>query len=202
MEAIAGLRKKSNCTEKWNRAQASVHLRAMKNSSRASLPEACRSLDALGLFEALRANVGRYSAMSGEQKRVYRGFCSWRRRACVTLRIVAGMPYVLDLFPGFQSRHVATLHMVYRSLQRCGPPPDAELVIDVTDGELQHVDLPVLVITHRAWQPFGVLYPDFTFFSWPESACPPRETSHAYSHLVAQFSRNWTHATAPWGGSV
>lgn len=29
-------------------------------------------------------------------------------------------------------------------------------------------------------EPRGILYPDFTFYSWPESSCPP-ETSHDYS---------------------
>lgn len=86
--------------------------------------------------------------------------------------------------PRYQSRIKATLLGIYRALQRLGPTPDTEVVIDVTDGELQNIDLPVLVITHRAAMPAGILYPDFTFFSWPESACPPEEPSHAYGHLL------------------
>lgn len=33
-------------------------------------------------------------------------------------------------------------------------------------------------------EPRGILYPDFTFYSWPESTCPPNEMSHDYSDMA------------------
>lgn len=162
-------------------------------------PSVCCQFDSAGLFQQLRDDLGRYAEMSPEQHAIYTDFCSARRkRACVTIRIVGGVPYVLDLFPGYQSRMKATLTAIYRALQRLGPTPDVQIVVDVTDGELQNIDLPIFVITYRSVKPAGVLYPDFTFYSWPESACPPSEPSHAYTHLFRSFGQNWNERVAPW----
>ena len=49
-------------------------------------------------------------------------------------------------------------------------------------------DLPLWLITRPAGMPIGVLYPDFTFFSWPEAICPP-ERSHAHAYLLPEFER-------------
>jgi len=155
-------------------------------------------MEPLDLFGQIDRDLGRYRKLSAFQRSLYANFCAQRQRACITLRIVEGVAFVLDLFPGYQSRHRATLHAVHRALQRLGPVPDVEVVIDVTDGELQKVDLPILVITHRLESPAGILYPDFTFFSWPESACPPGETSHAHALLMERYARNWTQRAAPW----
>lgn len=159
---------------------------------------ACGRFEELGLFRQLRHDLERYKDLSREHRAIYLNFCARRKRACLTLRIVRGIAYVLDLYPGYQSRIKSTALAVYRALQRLGPTADTEVVIDVTDGELQNVDLPVLVITHRASRPVGVLYPDFTFYSWPESACPPAEPSHAYGLLFDAFARNWTQRRARW----
>eukprot|EP00747_Dinoflagellata_sp_TGD_P178491 gnl/TRDRNA2_/TRDRNA2_27441_c0_seq1.p1 gnl/TRDRNA2_/TRDRNA2_27441_c0~~gnl/TRDRNA2_/TRDRNA2_27441_c0_seq1.p1 ORF type:complete len:459 (+),score=47.67 gnl/TRDRNA2_/TRDRNA2_27441_c0_seq1:130-1506(+) len=158
----------------------------------------CARLEPLGVFDQIGHDLERYRKLSGQQAHLYRGFCARHRRACITLRVVRGAAFVIDLWPGYQSRHLATLHAIHRSLQRFGPVPDVEVVIDVTDGELHRVDLPIFVITHRTKTPMGILYPDFTFFNWPESACPPAEPSHSHSHLLSIFGQNWTHGIAPW----
>ena len=69
------------------------------------------------------------------------------------MRVLDGIAYVLDMFPGYQSRHRSTLHALARVIARFGPLPNLEVIIDVTDGELQKIDLPILVITHKkeAW---------------------------------------------------
>lgn len=40
----------------------------------------------------------------------------------------------------------------------------------------------------RTEEPRGILYPDFTFYSWPESTCPP-EISHDYSPTAKSRDR-------------
>ncbi|CAE8696824.1 unnamed protein product [Polarella glacialis] len=162
------------------------------------VPPTCSALEPLGIFEQIKQDLSRYQDLDPQIRGLLSGFCAMRRKACITFRVVDGIPYVLDLFPGYQSRHRATLHGIYRALLRLGSVPDVEVVIDVTDGELQKIDLPVLVITHKRSLPAGILYPDFTFYSWPESSCPPLETSHAYSHLFDLMTRNWTHKVSPW----
>merc|ERR1740121_2590081 len=61
-------------------------------------------------------------------------------------------------------------------------------MIDLTDGTNFPSDLPIFVMARRSDHPVGILYPDFTFFSWPESVCPP-ERSHAYGQLYDKFTR-------------
>jgi len=158
----------------------------------------CQMLESLGAFKQIKDDISRYRNLSANALNLAHRFCALHRRACVTLRIVCGHPFVVDLFPGYQSRHKATLQGVLRALNRFGPVPDLQVVIDVTDGELQNIDLPVLVITHKVHAPAGILYPDFTFFSWPESTCPPSEPSHAHKLLFHWFVHNWTLAANPW----
>lgn len=165
---------------------------------RDALPNQCRNFERRGLFRQLELDLQRYAGFGSYERSVYADFCSQvRRKACVTIRIVDSVPYVLDMYPGYQSRMKATLHGIYRALVRLGPTRDVEVVIDVTDGELQKVDLPIFVITHIESKPAGVLYPDFTFYSWPESTCPS-EPSHSYSFLHHAFQRKWKLRSAPW----
>jgi len=154
-------------------------------------------LESVGIYEQIYRDLKRYEDLDFSRLAMYEGFCLRRKRACIRLRVVDGIPYVLDMFPGFQSRHRSTLHQLWRVLVRFGPLPNLEVTIDVTDGELQNIDLPILVITHKKEEPRGILYPDFTFYSWPESTCPPNEMSHDYSYLYHQFKR-WHHRHAPW----
>eukprot|EP00933_Yihiella_yeosuensis_P013971 TRINITY_DN12712_c1_g3_i1.p1 TRINITY_DN12712_c1_g3~~TRINITY_DN12712_c1_g3_i1.p1 ORF type:complete len:510 (+),score=52.84 TRINITY_DN12712_c1_g3_i1:36-1532(+) len=161
-------------------------------------PDECRALERLGGLKQIKNDLDRYKDLTDQQYTFYHGFCARRHKACIRLRVFRGVPYVLDFFPGYQSRHRSTLHGIYRAIQRFGSLPDVEVVIDVTDGELQKLDLPILVITHRKSNPNGILYPDFTFYSWPESSCPPREPSHSYSHLHRLAKQHWSHRVAPW----
>ena len=41
-----------------------------------------------------------------------------------------------------------------------------------------------LLLNGLLQEPRGILYPDFTFYSWPESTCPPNEKSHDYSDMA------------------
>eukprot|EP00435_Cladocopium_sp_Y103_P039158 s940_g10.t1 len=161
-----------------------------------SEPAVCAALEPLGIYEQIFRDLGRYANLDLQRLSLYDGFCLRRRRACIRLRVVDGIPYVLDMFPGYQSRHRSTLHALWRVLVRFGPLPNLEVTIDVTDGELQNIDLPIFVITHKKEEPRGILYPDFTFYSWPESTCPPNEMSHDYSYLYDRF-KHWHHRHAP-----
>ncbi|CAK9072743.1 Pre-mRNA-splicing factor ATP-dependent RNA helicase DHX16 (DEAH-box protein 16), partial [Durusdinium trenchii] len=161
-----------------------------------SVPGVCAALEPLGIYEQISRDLGRYLELDDASLALYDGFCLRRKKACIRLRVLDGVAYVLDMFPGYQSRHRSTLHALARVLARFGPLPNLEVTIDVTDGELQKIDLPILVITHKKEEPRGILYPDFTFYSWPESSCPP-ETSHDYSYLFQKF-KSWHHRYAPW----
>ena len=94
---------------------------------------------------------------------------------------------MVDNFPGYQSRHLATLFALYRVTARFEGLPDAEMVIDLTDGNVGY-DLPIWLITRPVGHSIGVLYPDFTFFSWPEAICPP-ERSHAHTYLLGEYEK-------------
>lgn len=160
----------------------------------------CRAFELAGLYKQIELDLARYTEFPVDYQWVAANFCSTQyKRNCMRLRSVDGVMYVLDLIPGYQTRHKSTLHAVQRALTRLGPlPRDVEVTIDLSDGDLQRIDLPILMITHRVAEPVGILYPDFTFFNWPESACPPKEPTHANSWLMLMFAQNWTHEVQPW----
>ena len=145
------------------------------------------------VYAQIYRDLAPYGALDAQHFAFYDGFCARRQKACIRLRIVNGAAYVLDMFPGYQSRHRSTLHALHRVMSRFGNLPDVEVTIDLTDGELQNINLPILVITHKKDAPAGILYPDFTFYSWPESVCPSSETetSHNYDHLYRLFRERW-----------
>jgi len=157
----------------------------------------CRNFDSLGLYTQAESDFERYKGgLTPEQRVQYRSLCAaWLRHSCMTITILGGRIFVRHLFPGYQSRHRITLHAIYRVAQRLGPLPDTEFVIEVTDGYVGIVDLPVFMVTRRRDTRFGVLYPDFTFYSWPEAVCPP-ERSHAYGYLYDLFEREAGRAEA------
>ena len=156
-------------------------------------PDTCAKFAGLQLYDQIYRDLAAYGTLDAQRFAFYDGFCARRQKACIRLRILNGKAYVLDLFPGYQSRHRSTLHALYRVISRFVRLPDVEVTIDLTDGELQNVDLPIFVITHKKDAPAGILYPDFTFYSWPESVCPSSktETSHNYDHLYQEFRQHW-----------
>ncbi|CAE7712996.1 Poglut1 [Symbiodinium pilosum] len=155
-------------------------------------PDSCSRFSGQ-LYEQIYRDLAAYETLDAQRFAFYDGFCARRQKACIRLRIANGAAYVLDMFPGYQSRHRSTLHALYRAISRFGGLPDVEVTIDLTDGELQNIDLPIFVITHKKEAPAGILYPDFTFYSWPESVCPSSETetSHNYDHLYRHFRQHW-----------
>eukprot|EP00439_Symbiodinium_sp_Y106_P072221 s2754_g13.t1 len=156
-------------------------------------PEICTRTEVPEFYEQIYRDLEPYKVLDEQHLAFYDGFCARRQKACIRLRIVNGAAYVLDMFPGYQSRHRSTLHAIYRVISRFGNLPDVEVTIDLTDGELQNIDLPFFVITHKKEAPVGVLYPDFTFYSWPESICPfsENEISHNYDQLFREFRQHW-----------
>lgn len=133
-------------------------------------------------------DFGRYQSMTPGQRTAYPEYCATLKHACATILSVDGELFVKHFFAGYQSRHRATLHAIYRSALRLGPFPDSQIVIEFTDGNLWQVELPLLVITRPTGTTNGVLYPDFTFFSWPEAVCGAERT-HAHGVLMREFER-------------
>lgn len=161
------------------------------STAKARGPEVCERFEDIGLFTQAEIDFARYKdGLTPEQQTAYKSFCKTvLRHSCMTIIIRKGRIFVRHFYPGYQSRHRSTLYAIYRVAQRFGPLPDAEFVIEVTDGLLgTQYDLPIFMITRAASAQVGVLYPDFTFFSWPEAACPP-ERSHGYGYLYALYKR-------------
>jgi hypothetical protein len=114
------------------------------------------------------------------------------QEACFTLQIKDGEPHIAFSYRGFQSRHATTWQMIQRVRQRFGPLPDAEIVIDTSDGYLS-IGGPTFVISKFETSEGGILYPDFSFFAWLESECPHEQAgSHVWTRarrdLIANYS--------------
>lgn len=131
----------------------------------------CAGFESLGLYRQAEDDFARYAGnWTQERAAAYSSFCSRRAQsACLTVVVSGGRLYVRHFLPGYQSRHRSTLHAIYRTAMRFGPLPDALFVVEVTDGAFNDVDLPVFMIARPADRQLGILYPDFTFFSWPEA---------------------------------
>lgn len=158
----------------------------------------CARFEALGLYDQAEIDFQKYrKGLNPQQKANYRSFCAKvLKSSCIALTILKGRIFVRHFFPGYQTRHRATLHAIYRVAQRFGPLPDAEFVVEVTDGQLGTMfDLPIFMITRPRDSQVGILYPDFTFYTWPEAACPP-ERSHGYSYLYYLYEREAQKAEA------
>mmetsp|Transcript_21500 Transcript_21500/g.64171 ORF Transcript_21500/g.64171 Transcript_21500/m.64171 type:complete len:435 (+) Transcript_21500:63-1367(+) len=175
----------------------SLHLREAQGRAKPRGGATCSTFGPLGLFDQAESDFARYrSGLTPQQQAEYQNFCEQQaRQACMTIVIAKGRIYVRHFVPGYQSRHRATLHAIYRVAQRFGPLPDAQFVVEVTDGYFAGVDLPVFMITRMEHTQVGVLYPDFTFYTWPEAVCPP-ERSHAYGPLFEEFAREARSAEA------
>lgn len=165
-------------------------LRAKGEASRPARQDVCMKFDSLGLYDQAEADFSRYKhGLTFDQQAEYTQFCAKRAmQACLTIIIINGRLFVKHFFPGYQSRHRSTLHAIYRVSQRFGPLPNAEFVLDVSDGLANPMELPIFIITRTRDVRSGVLYPDFTFYSWPEAVCPP-ERSHSYGYLYDGYAR-------------
>mmetsp|Transcript_148602 Transcript_148602/g.477096 ORF Transcript_148602/g.477096 Transcript_148602/m.477096 type:complete len:446 (-) Transcript_148602:83-1420(-) len=160
---------------------------ASASSGRPSARDACAALRPLGVFAQAEADFARHrGGLSQRQEAEYASFCQRRAQACLTVVVLNGRLFVRHLYPGYQSRHRSTLHAIYRVALRFGPLPNMQFVVDVTDGIPDLADLPVFTVTRPRDSKVGILYPDFTFNTWPESVCPP-ERSHAYGFLFDAF---------------
>jgi len=171
---------------------------AAGNQGTTSTTGMCATYQKKGLYQQADKDFAQYAkGLSQEQQQGYRNFCEQTaKHACVTIIILDGRIFVKHFFPGYQSRHRGTVHAIYRVSQRFGPLPNAQFVIEVTDGNFGMVDLPIFVIAKTAPSPYGILYPDFTFFGWPEANCPP-ERSHAYGYLFDLYASRAKKAAYP-----
>lgn len=186
----------------WYHSRSASHSGSTGSSSVASFlgfgenlpPSAsgvCAKYQELGLYTQAETDFARYKdGLTPEQQATYKSFCKTvLRHSCITIIILRGRIFVRHFYPGYQSRHRSTLYALYKVAQRFGPLPDAQFVIEVTDGYLGNsFDLPIFMITRPSKAQVGILYPDFTFYSWPEAVCPP-ERSHGYGYLLSLYER-------------
>lgn len=97
--------------------------------------------------------------------------------------------------------------MLQRVSAKLGPLPNAEFVVDTSDGYAD-IQAPIFVIAKFPQSAGGILYPDFSSFAWPESECPSeRVGSHVWHEVVqniASESPPWTQKTDQlfWRGQV
>mmetsp|Transcript_39648 Transcript_39648/g.91523 ORF Transcript_39648/g.91523 Transcript_39648/m.91523 type:complete len:710 (+) Transcript_39648:72-2201(+) len=107
--------------------------------------------------------------------------------ACFVVQIVQGRLYVSNEQAGFQSRNRLTMAFLQRVAMKFGPLPDAEFVVDTSDGHAD-IETPTFVIAKFATAPGGILYPDFSSFAWPESECPTEALgSHCWHQAVSNI---------------
>ena len=65
--------------------------------------------------------------------------------------------------------------------------PDADFIVDTSDGNVETHGLPVMMINGRAGNPTGIAVPDWSFLNWATSQCPGEA-----SHLWVDFMTNTT----------
>eukprot|EP00435_Cladocopium_sp_Y103_P018064 s1799_g4.t1 len=115
--------------------------------------------------------------------------CRVQGEACFVVQIQDGQIYILDEKLGFQSRNRLSMAMLQRMAAKFGPLPDAEFVVDTSDG-YSHIEGPIFVIAKFPSSPGGILYPDFSSYAWPESECPSEAVgSHVWARAAATISR-------------
>ena len=112
----------------------------------------------------------------------YKRYARWcvKARTCLTVQVRNGQMYLLAFKPGYQSRHKAVMMHLLRVSETFPDLPDALLTVDVGDGmyENKHHIFVADRYVRKDGRPNGVMSPDFTFYSWPESECP-LDTSHS-----------------------
>ncbi|CAK9035759.1 unnamed protein product [Durusdinium trenchii] len=110
-----------------------------------------------------------------------RNNCRVQGEACFVVQIKDGKMYVAEEQAGFQSRNHLTMAMLLRVSAKFFPLPDAEFVVDTSDG-FSRIEAPLFVIAKFPSSRGGILYPDFSSYAWPESECPSEPFgSHVWS---------------------
>eukprot|EP00913_Durusdinium_trenchii_P000149 g134.t1 len=115
-----------------------------------------------------------------------RNNCRVQGEACFVVQIKDGKMYVAEEQAGFQSRNHLTMAMLLRVSAKFFPLPDAEFVVDTSDG-FSRIEAPLFVIAKFPSSRGGILYPDFSSYAWPESECPSEPFgSHVWSEEWCQ----------------
>lgn len=96
--------------------------------------------------------------------------CRRQGEACFVVRVSNGQVQIDEEKEGFQSRNRITQAHLLRVAAKLGPLPDAEFVVDTSDG-YSNVEAPLFVISKFPNSAGGILYPDFSSYAWPESEC-------------------------------
>ncbi|CAE8612973.1 unnamed protein product [Polarella glacialis] len=116
-----------------------------------------------------------------------KNLCRLRGEACFVVQIMDGQVYISNQQVGFQSRNRLTMAMLQRVSTKFGPLPDAEFVVDTSDGYAD-IQAPIFVIAKFPMSSGGILYPDFSSFAWPESECPSEKSgSHVWRRVAADI---------------
>lgn len=139
--------------------------------------------------------------LTEHHRTIARSFCT---ADCFIIRIIDGVPYLMEDMGSFQSRGLITWKLIMRVVEKFwgeltakyprnkwGEEGDLELIVSTSDGykgfSCHERDCRdggmMLMIAKSPPDSGGILYPDFSFHSWPEAECPaPRKTgSHLWS---------------------
>eukprot|EP00439_Symbiodinium_sp_Y106_P040409 s4733_g4.t4 len=135
-----------------------------------------------------------------------KNLCRSSGQACFVVQIRNGQVFILEEQPGFQSRNRLTMAMLHRVSTKFGPLPDAEFVVDTSDGYAE-IEAPIFVISKFPGSAGGILYPDFSSYAWPESECPSEAPgSHVWSQVLAKMAEvpSWSEKTDSlfWRGAA
>lgn len=174
-----------------------------KNNASHEAPrkDVCTEYKSKHLFAQADADFSMYAKVNStileKQYAKLRKACA--SRDCLHVIILRGRVIArLGQKGSYQSRWKSIAFQIFITSQRFYPLPDAEFFVDTDDGFCVGYDsddplfraarLQSQFISEvRRGRGSGILYPDFTFFEWPESRCTG-EVSHSHAHLLERFA--------------
>jgi len=138
-------------------------------------------------YEQAERDFAPFHGLSAWDAQRARNVCRAQGAACFLVQISDGQVYVSEEQSGFQSRNRLTMAFLQRVASKLGPLPDAEFVVDTSDGYM-NIEAPVFVIAKFPTSVGGILYPDFSSFAWPESECPAEQLgAHVWHRVIASL---------------
>ncbi|CAK0790013.1 unnamed protein product [Prorocentrum cordatum] len=148
------------------------------------LPAECEAFGE-GFYTQAEQDFAPFRGLSEWDAQRTRNLCRQQGRACFVVKVIGGRVHISEEQPGFQSRNRITQAFLQRVVAKHGPLPDAEFVVDTSDG-YSSVEAPLFVIAKFPQSAGGILYPDFSSFAWPESECPTEPPGAHVWHRTAE----------------
>ncbi|CAE7354610.1 POGLUT1 [Symbiodinium sp. KB8] len=171
----------------------------------AEWPARCRVFNP-DFFEQAERDFLPFHGLTPWDSQRAKNLCRSSGQACFVVQVRNGQVFISEEQPGFQSRSRLTMAMLHRVSTKFGPLPDAEFVVDTSDGYAE-IAAPIFVISKFPGSAGGILYPDFSSYAWPESECPSEAPgSHVWSQVLAKMAEvpSWSEKTDSlfWRGAA